>query len=394
MAMPAGTKKWTTLATWADADILNYFETVQGQTATHARASLAKLRRIFKQDGTRNPGNPFAKGDPVSVVSTVANEPAPVIAAPVSAPVTTIAAPKPVATDAAGHALAAMVLPHILDTIAPMIADAVAGLQSTVTGPRQLVVMRDKVEHVLTGSHHYAAPKLLKLVSQGLNVMLVGPAGCGKTTLANTVAKALGHERATIISLSAGTSEAQLLGRLLPLGDQGQFRYVESPFMRAYANGGIILLDEIDAADANLLLVINAALANGEIEIEARAASGLETRVKRHPDCVIIAAANTYGRGADLQFVGRGALDAATLDRFYMVTIDYDADLEATMGPEHVVTWVNNVRAKARAGRVKQTTSSRMITRIAAAINGGLDFADACADQLASWSTDERAKVQ
>ena len=45
---------------------------------------------------------------------------------------------------------------------------------------------------------------------------------------------------------------------------------------------------------------------------------------------MILAAANTWGRGGDQQYVGRNQLDAATLDRFVLSTlhVDYDTDLE------------------------------------------------------------------
>jgi cobaltochelatase CobS len=52
--------------------------------------------------------------------------------------------------------------------------------------------------------------------------------------------------------------------------------------------------------------------------------------VKRHPDFVTVACANTFGGGATSQYVGRNPIDAATLDRFFFVTIPYDEGLEAS----------------------------------------------------------------
>jgi MoxR-like ATPase len=53
--------------------------------------------------------------------------------------------------------------------------------------------------------------------------------------------------------------------------------------------------------------------------------------IQRHPDFVAIAAANTFGRGADRQYVGRYQLDAATLDRFVMLSWEYDSALESAI---------------------------------------------------------------
>jgi len=41
-----------------------------------------------------------------------------------------------------------------------------------------------------------------------------------------------------------------------------------------------------------------------------------------------VATGNTYGTGGDRQYVGRQALDAATLDRFVMIEVAVDEKLE------------------------------------------------------------------
>jgi MoxR-like ATPase len=69
------------------------------------------------------------------------------------------------------------------------------------------------------------------------------------------------------------------------------------------------------------LVAFNSALANGICDFP-------DGPVRAHADFRAIAAANTFGRGADRQYVGRNQLDAATLDRFAVVEFDYDAALE------------------------------------------------------------------
>jgi hypothetical protein len=50
--------------------------------------------------------------------------------------------------------------------------------------------------------------------------------------------------------------------------------------------------------------------------------------VKRHPHFVVIAACNTFGRGADRDYVGRAQQDAAATDRFATIVMDYDEAAE------------------------------------------------------------------
>jgi cobaltochelatase CobS len=181
--------------------------------------------------------------------------------------------------------------------------------------PRPLQVDLGDGRVALVEGAHCQFPELLGLIEEGhQNVLMVGPAGSGKTTLAKAVATALSLDYG-FISLSAGVTETHLLGRLLPQAD-GTWAYVPSRFVEVYENGGVFLLDELDAADSNVMVAINAALANGVL------ANPVNGKIHvRHKDTIIIAAANTYGLGGDVMYVGRNQLDAATLDRFILGTL-------------------------------------------------------------------------
>ena len=148
------------------------------------------------------------------------------------------------------------------------------------------------------GKAHAALPRCIRLAAARRNTLLVGPAGSGKTHLAAQVAEALGLAFAHI-SCSAGMSEGQLTGRLLPVGEGGRFEYVRSEFVRCYEDGGVFLFDEIDAADSNTLLVLNSALANGQMALANRPENPV---AKKHPDFVC------YRRGQHLRHRGRPAV--------------------------------------------------------------------------------------
>ena len=298
------------------------------------------------------------------------------------------AAPAPATLDL-GAALAGLVMGQVEARIQSAVDTAVAAKI-----PREIKIkVADAPAVKIDGHAHPMFEKVLKLVAAKQNVLLVGPAGCGKTHLFSMVADALGKRHGSI-SLSAGVTEAHLTGRLLPTGDGGKFVYTQSPFVKMYQEGGAFLLDEMDGADPNVMLSINQALANGGFEIEARGASGLDTHVKRHPDAMIMATANTFGTGAGALYVGRNQLDAATLDRWYVVSMDYDKAYEERLAPSQVTHFVWTLRDTITANRWRRVASTRMIQKAGAALAAGLDWKIVKEDLLAGYSADERAKIK
>lgn len=178
---------------------------------------------------------------------------------------------------------------------------------------------------------HEKFARILKLAQARKNIFIYGPTGCGKSYVAAQVAKTL-KLPFYFVSCTAGMSEGVLAGRLLPVGKQGTFEYVISEFIKAYETGGVFLLDEVDAADPNVMLIINSALANGKMAVSNRPAKPYAVK---HKNFICIASANTVGTGSDRMYSGRNKLDAATLDRFGIgkLHMDYDARVEAQLCP-------------------------------------------------------------
>lgn len=225
----------------------------------------------------------------------------------------------------------------------------------------------------------------------GLNILLVGPAGCGKTHLAHQVAEALGRQFASI-SCTAGMSESALTGWMLP-GDGGSFEYVPSDFVTMYEQGGVFLFDEVDAADPNTLLFINQALANGSFYLPQRKGRSL---VKRHTDFVCIAAANTFGTGANMVYAGRERLDESTLDRFRAGTVllDYDTKFERSSVDPEVLAWGWAVRKRINETRLSRVLSTRFLLDATKLVKAGRTLEQIKATYFVGWKADERAKVE
>jgi MoxR-like ATPase/gas vesicle protein len=199
-----------------------------------------------------------------------------------------------------------------------------------VRKPLELIVKIDDSEPQDLGTQHKQLPMLIDILKTKLNVYLVGPAGSGKTYAANKCADALGVE---FYFTGAIASEFKLTGFKNAMGN-----YVETEFRKAYEKGGLFLFDEIDASYPQAVLAFNAALSNNYMDFP-------DKRVPRHENFYCIAAANTYGQGADRQYVGRNQLDAASLDRFVFLDWKYDENLERALAKND--EWVDYVQ-KAR----------------------------------------------
>jgi len=252
------------------------------------------------------------------------------------------------------------------------------------------------------------------------NILLVGPAGSGKSTIAEHVAEALGCGRDAFaaISLSGGVTEATLTARCLPIHEGGRFGSLDSQFVRLYQmERSVIFLDELDASDPNVLVVANAASGNGGFNCELRAVDGRPTWIPRGVNNVILAAANTFGTGATALYVGRGALDASTLDRYLPIEVDYDPSIEAaimgvggvvarpwmpsaSVAPEAVsddlvalYVWYKDVQAKAEAAHMRRVVSPRMLQKAKALRIVGCSVAETKARLLAGWTDDEKATI-
>ena len=235
------------------------------------------------------------------------------------------------------------------------------------------------------------ARRIVDLLSIGQPVLLVGPAGCGKTTAAREAAAYMGRELA-LLSCSAGMSESQLTGWLLPTGEAGRFEYQSSGFVRAYETGGIALLDELDAADENVLLGINNALSGDVFPVAQRYRN---PHVERHSNFGCVATANTMGNGADGMYSGRNRLDAATLDRFRMGVIEmtYDRALERRLVQDEAVRktcWaIRQVIARRKLPHVMSTRTLVAMGRRVSELGHSMA---ACLDTyFADWQSEDRA---
>ena len=165
---------------------------------------------------------------------------------------------------------------------------------------------------------HYHTPLVRAALQADVPIWLYGEAGSGKSTAGEQAANSLGLPFRSI-SLGPTTSKSDLMGYRDATGN-----YHSTAFREVYENGGVFTLDEIDSGHPGILTILNSALANGHGEFP-------DSRVPRHEMARFIASANTIGRGATSEYVGRAPIDAATIDRFAFIPMDTDEDLEEAL---------------------------------------------------------------
>jgi energy-coupling factor transporter ATP-binding protein EcfA2 len=169
----------------------------------------------------------------------------------------------------------------------------------------------------LPTAHRYLG-YVMCLANARVPIFLVGPSGCGKSFLARDLSMVLDLEYGEL-PLTAGATPSWLVGAETITG------YKSRPFVEIYRDGGVFCFEELDAADPNMLLLVNNAIANDYL---TNPVTGEE--IEKHDDFIAIATANTWGLGANRQFTGRERLDAATLDRWRVgrIEMDYDTEIE------------------------------------------------------------------
>jgi nitric oxide reductase NorQ protein len=96
-----------------------------------------------------------------------------------------------------------------------------------------------------------------KAYRTGLFSLIIGPKGTGKTSLVRNFAHQL-NRKLYSVNFSLRTRESHLVGtRIL---DNGEISFVEGILVKSMRDGGLLYLDELNAAEADVLLRLDEAL--------------------------------------------------------------------------------------------------------------------------------------
>lgn len=241
---------------------------------------------------------------------------------------------------------------------------------------------------------------LEKAQKAGLFVLIIGPKGTGKTTL---VRKFVSRMRKDLdsVNFSLRTRESHLVGsRTL---DKGEISFVEGVLVKSMRSGTILYLDELNAAEADVLLRLDEAL-DDRRQLVLKEAEGQV--VKATDDWFVIATINP------LSHVGTKELPPQVLSRFPIrmrleyppeeveleivrrhVTIDESKIKEV----KHAIKLANNLREAAAVEELYYSPSLRETIAFAKMLNTGLSARRAAevvyANAYDQWGQVEYQKV-
>ena len=129
------------------------------------------------------------------------------------------------------------------------------------------------------------------IAGNAVNCLLVGKPGTGKTTVGFALGAALGLPVCSV-AVTKNTEEDLFQGMTKVI--DGKLSFVNTDFLKAYKNGGIIIVEEINLADP---AVIMGALGQA-IEFPYTLMENGYQPVKRHPMTVIIGTMNVGTQGS------------------------------------------------------------------------------------------------
>jgi nitric oxide reductase NorQ protein len=186
--------------------------------------------------------------------------------------------------------------------------------------------LNQEEEEIIYLDWNNALPILEKAYRSGLFVLIIGPKGTGKTTVVRRFASQMKKDLDSV-NFSLRTRESHLVGsRTL---DKGEINFVEGVLVKSMRNGTLLYLDELNAAEADVLLRLDEAL-DDRRQLVLKEAEG--QIVKAADDWFVIATINP------LSHVGTKELPPQLLSRFPVrMRLEYPPeDIELDIVRRHV----------------------------------------------------------
>lgn len=331
------------------------------ETFKRANEDIAVLKNHIRAWVKGNPDEAKAEGCLVKCMEAfLPAQPQPQVVAPLATPATDLAGQataglgllESVVTELLARTQVDKIESNIMNSVEQKVRDFIKEEYGTIE--RKITTVVDGKPKQMQGIQHEKFETVLKFVANDEPVFLTGPAGSGKNVICKQVAEALGLN---FYFSNAVTQEYKLTGFTDANGT-----YHATQFYKAFTEGGVFMLDEMDASIPEVLVILNAAIANRYFDFPAPIGY-----VEAHPDFRVIAAGNTTGQGADYEYVGRNQLDGASLDRFAMIEINYSEAIENSVagGDTELADFCRDFRQSANKAGIKVIISYRAIGRLA-----------------------------
>jgi len=163
---------------------------------------------------------------------------------------------------------------------------------------------------------------LVRSAVRGKNIMMTGPAGCGKTMAAKALVTALDRPDFYFNLGATQDPRASLIGNVHFNKDKGTY-FTESLFVKAITTeNAVILLDEISRANPDAWNILMTVLDETQRYLRLDEAEGQAT-IKVAKGVTFIATANIGN-----EYTSTRVMDRALLDRFTNIEMDVLTELE------------------------------------------------------------------
>lgn len=189
-----------------------------------------------------------------------------------------------------------------------------------------------------------------KAIENRLNILLVGDTGTGKTHCLRHLAYMLKCPYMRV-NLNGGTTPEDLVGQWIPKKDGPGFEWVDGVLVKMVRFGGLMVVDEINAANAEILFFLHSLL-DDERKIVLVQKDG--EVIRAHPDFVFAATMNPTG------YEGTKPLNLALFDRFDVV-LEFKSNAEKFVDSKSMKEAVEKIKQGILSGDIVGTASTRGI---------------------------------
>ena len=226
---------------------------------------------------------------------------------------------------------------------------------------------------------------LVRSAVRGKNIMMTGPAGCGKTMSAKALVKALDRPDFYFNLGATQDPRATLIGNTHFAKDTGTY-FTESAFVKAITTpDAVILLDELSRAHPDAWNILMTVLDEGQRYLRLDEAEGQAT-IKVAKGVTFIATANVGNEYTSTRVMDRALVDRFTQIEMDVLNKDQEAGLLKALYPDvdHEVlenlaelSHITRVESTGDEGKLTTHVSTRTAVEAAGLIHDGFSLSEA-----------------